>query len=487
MNKKEFCLKLASAVAGSCAIVPLLSLFAWIKKLSAVSVVPKLYIGYVICTAIGFFAAFLFDSAAERLKKSRIKFNTAVMFFSPLWCVFSAYLMYNNNFMLTSLLYASSGENSANPVPSAIFATSAIYIIASAYGSRMYIRSQNKLLNQANYMAVTVTNVACIFVVGLVNWQSQFDSSHEEVARRLDVSFMVPVYLFYIITFMLVNNQTNISFVMDRRKNSHASLPKSIRKFNLLLTSGICAAVFLLYIIRDKIALLIDGLLYIVKMFIFGIAWLIVFISGLFTFKTPNDPGPEKALENAFRPEFQSKDSSFTQVLIYLVFILFVILIVYQYWRVLYNLFIKLAALIKKIFYSLTKNAVNVEQVENSDYYYDSVEQLQPLGDYKNSRQRQLGEAAKLKQALKQYKRIDNPKEMVTGGYRLFKAYFKLNGVKIAESDTAREIDKKLRDSTFKIKSDDISSVYEQVKYNEQTPDMNTARKIYDKIIDTVK
>lgn len=269
------------------------------------------------------------------------------------------------------------------------------------------------------------------------------------------VMHSTPMLIVLILIFALnsvVNNQSNIDSLMNRRHYDMKSLPKNIRLFNLGLLFGLFTFVLLLLLLRKQLAMLLST----VFAFVMSVVESVMdFFAMLYdSFFGGNDELLADEGEIIFG-EGASSDASWN--ILGAVMLIGVVVILVRYRRnIAYSLKTMIVRIINAVQEFFTKVTPMTESV--SDYYVDTEEYIE-VSRHESKGQRRRA----LRKARKVYEKLEGC-EKYRHGYALALAYMNEYGDGTEISDTPNEICRNYSDLN-EIRN--VTDNYNSVRYGE--------------------
>jgi hypothetical protein len=284
--------------------------------------------------------------------------------------------------------------------------------------------------------------------------------------------------VFIILSMIFKNQEALDDSLLSRRNEDIASLPKKIRRFNIVSILMVIAGAFLLFFLRDIVIYLfaVSGRV---------LGFLIILFMKLLALLMPAGEEGGAQHEQGQMPELPKDESTGNPILDLIFKIVFIILAGYILYkalpvvlRKLRSLVLKLIEMVKKLFVPESK-----ETQKQVDEYSDEVEILNASKKPENKHSR----GKKARRDLKGLKKISNPVEKIRYMYGLILDMLNSEKQLVKHGDTPREICIKSREiierseSAECIKSmectdsiecmESLTHSYETVRYGDRMPD----------------
>lgn len=280
------------------------------------------------------------------------------------------------------------------------------------------------------------------------------------------VELFVLVFLIETLFYLLIQNQANIEYLMERRKHRLEYLPQKIRYYNILLLLVVFALILLLFLAKDWIVDLLELLKQAGRQLAAAFLAFLSFLSDLFRSDSV-PPATEQGELGAAPPGSNSAEERYEWLLVFVIIAAVVFLVIYR--KVILNwlgkCFKSFLALLKKLF--LKESAFSAFQ-DQSDYYYDHVEDISSTRkDASESQEASCSNLRQWKKACKKYFKMKDPVERFRYGYRLANCWLSLKGADLLPSDTTLEILQKGKSYYQNTISDEITENYNQYRYQE--------------------
>lgn len=299
-----------------------------------------------------------------------------------------------------------------------------------------------------------------------------------------ETGFLVAFFIAFFFLYAVVANQTNLNRMMDRRRYTHASLPKNIRIYNVVLVSVGFVFVLLGLVFKKQVQFLVQLLWEVIK----GFGALLVFLwrgfLSLLEVKGMDDilpippDGPDQ-VQIMMRSVIEGKYPLISQIIITL--LIFVILWVlyalrFQFLRFFRFVFYGAARFFKRIFKQiLGKNSLGEDGAisREFEYYSDTLEDLDNTAGKLLPGEEQTRSFQEWRHVCRRFLRRaalakDKPLEE---GYRLILKWLTLYEVPIKPSDTTLEILKKAQQRVSIESLSDTTHAYNDYSYGGEVVD----------------
>lgn len=288
------------------------------------------------------------------------------------------------------------------------------------------------------------------------------------LAYLMNLPYSVPAFvaLFFIAAaiYLIQSNQSNIDFLMERRRHPLSQLPEKIRRYNLLLTGGIFIALLLLFLLKDW--------------FILFFGWVgellrrgIVFLFSLLKGNPFEDVPPETSTaptggEDMVMPE--GEENPIVSAILSIAAAALFIFLIYHYRKELLSLFRNFYHHIRDTVSRLLHRERVMVRVDNSSEYYTDLEETLLPAEYQEPRRRNASGMRKWRKDFKQYAAMQNGTEKFRRGYALILEWLALREIPIRPSDTTLEILDKSADVIPTQKLEPSTGMYNALRYGEQ-------------------
>ncbi len=281
----------------------------------------------------------------------------------------------------------------------------------------------------------------------------------------------------------VVINQQNIDIMMERRRHDKASLPGKIRVYNLLLTTGLLALVFLGLLFSNQIG---GALIWVLKKCGLLLAYLIILIFWLFSLMQGEEEssggGGTTSPDLSGLGEGSEGSPWWNLLLVALIAGMIYLLIVNRrrIWAAISGFFHRVLTAIYRFFL----NCFHIQELGSEQgYYTEETEELsrekenKTLEGFQNHRQ--------LRRQLRRWRQVTDPVQRVRDGYRLLMMAVKtgseasgkesaLLGIHrprpISPSDTTGEILQKNLQTSMEDVFRTANPIYDRVRYSEEIP-----------------
>lgn len=251
-----------------------------------------------------------------------------------------------------------------------------------------------------------------------------------------DIPSFVILFLLGTAIYLIQSNQSNIDYLMERRRHPLSQLPEKIRRYNLFLVGGIFAALLLLFLLKDWIILFfgwVGELLRRGVLFLFGLMKGNPFEEAPLEGSTAPQGGQQLAMpEGEANPVVQAILSVAAAALF-----LFLIIRYRQELAALFrNLYRRIRDAVSRLMH---RDYARVRVDKSSEYYTDLEESLIPA-EYRESQRRGSNAMRQWRKDYKRYANMENNAEKFRRGYALILEWLTLQKIPIRPSDTTLEI-----------------------------------------------
>lgn len=260
----------------------------------------------------------------------------------------------------------------------------------------------------------------------------------------------------------VVNNQSNIDALMERRRYDKKSLPKRIRYFNLSLLFIFFGLVLLLMIFRKQIGMLIVIIRNGLVAFVLGIFEFIAWLRSLFIRQSGGD------FVGGYDDDtlFIQNGNSIIDEIFTVIFYAALVFVVIKYHKQIIMAIKKFLLAAASAISELMKKTAGAVAPPNNGYYEDTEEYLDPSKSLPtdtsvNGKKRRLGKM------YREYRRTKDPSEKLRLGYAVAVSAIAEKYSKIKKSDTPLEICEAFKD-IFGEELVSTTESYNLVRYNEK-------------------
>lgn len=259
----------------------------------------------------------------------------------------------------------------------------------------------------------------------------------------LPVAQSVQVAVFLIVTaiFALLCNQSNIDFLMERRRHAMENLPKKIRRYNLRLLTTFMVVLLAVYLCRGWIA---KGLLAVWRVARIGIVWLMRFFAWLTSLlyqegvQTEESPMPQQDMGLGAA---ESKPDYFTPILTVLLLFGLVYLLFRNRKKIWAALLQGIMAIRQGLHAFFTERRKGFIPVESGGEFIDDEELLSREINPENfRRQRSRSRQRQWRKEYRGYCKLPDSTEKYRMGWKLFTQALVLQGAELLPSDTPAEV-----------------------------------------------
>lgn len=311
------------------------------------------------------------------------------------------------------------------------------------------------------YVTGSAVYILVILAVVLVRQYSSFSLDFSTTAFLFS-------YLAYTCSSVILLNQANIDMMMERRHHNLQSLPPRIRRYSLrvigllflLLTLGFVFKNQILWVLGKLGNLLLAGIRIIITIFVL----ISKFLDSL-TSSSPETPVTEGQTPIIGEEVSQNNFSEIIfWVLALAALVFFIIKIRKPLISWLKNLFMK----------------IPIFTANESEDYTDQVKELN-----RDLIEKDLSEAQKRRKLKKEYRlwlSTRDPSAKVRAGYKLVLDTMLYRKMDIKKHDTAREITRKMENSSPGLRFEQETTLYEQVRYRLQLPSPEQTERFADAV-----
>ncbi len=331
-----------------------------------------------------------------------------------------------------------------NAVAAAVLA-GVLYFVAYA----LFYLPYGQVINNLRYLVMTGIYAGALFIL----WA---------VRLPMDAPSFVLVFLAATAIYLLVSNQSNIDYMMQRRRHALSHLPEKIRRYNILLVGGIFVLLLALFLLKDWIILGIAGLGELLRR---ALVYLLNMSFSDGEAPLPDDPGANGGEDFPLEP---GEPNPVVQAVLTLAVAAVLIFLVVYYRRSILEAFQNLYRWVRDAVYRLFhKDRAAVRVDDSSEYYLDLEETLLPA-EY-TARRRVVSGMRQWRRAVKEYSRMADGPEKFRRGYALIVEGLTLRQIPIRQSDTTLEIMDKSAEALPPSSLAIPTAGYNALRYGERT------------------
>lgn len=286
------------------------------------------------------------------------------------------------------------------------------------------------------------------------------------LVSAFDLTPLVTAFVFLTISVGILLNQLNLDQTMNRLKHNRASLPNKIRIYNLLLIGGIMSLLTFVLVFSGPILIFLSWCWNFIT---FLIGKIVDFIIWLFSL---GDSMTSDTAVGAPPPLQSGGETPWWVILIVVVLFGFVF---FLFGRQLFS-FLKNA--VRSLFNKAT-GLFERKETDNSDYYFDSVEDIPDLGveDPKAALTRR-----QFRKKMQEWRKLTDPVQKVRQGYGLLLRRAERSCETVSRTDTVGEIREKAAAQPFAYALNGGNPLYQEVRYAERAPDPERSKALFDDV-----
>ena len=321
--------------------------------------------------------------------------------------------------------------------------------------------SYGEILPEKLWLITLITNL----VVLLGIWMMQVD---------YDAMSYVWIYFGYIIIFYLITNQSNIDYLMDRRKHRRADLPLKIRRYNFFMVLAVFGVVLVGFLLKDVWVWLFESffdlLQYGIYWFVYGVIWL---SSRIFRIGGDAVIDTSGGLEDIGEAPQHREAFWWTDFVFYGALIAIILFFVINNRRAIFDGLRNMLMKLQKLFAALierVRDALKLQMVETGEaaYYVDDIEMISAQ-DVKDELRAQRFLMRDWKKQYKRFLAMPDDAEKLRFGYQLSLEWVLLRGGSFSEAETPLERIKSVGHYLPRDAWTQVTENYQLIRYGELT------------------
>ena len=332
-------------------------------------------------------------------------------------------------------------------IPDIIF-SSVLYISCFVSGIICFPKEYGKILGNVFIAFCICSYTVSVLALALLKGNS----------NQLDfIIILTLIFVFY----SIINNQSNIDFLMERRRYDKKSLPKKIRFFNLSLLFVFYLLIFVLMFFRKFI---LKAILFVKNIVFFIIKCVCDLYEWIISHLSKGDSVLTETADEVIG-EYSNSSGILSTIIEMILVIGFIALLVYIFIRQKDSI----VSSVKRAFFDIIRFFEDLfspkrKALPSDDgYYTDTEEYIEPGFSFdKDNRIRK--KQKNLRKDYKRYKNMKNSDEKFKFGYSLAVKLINEKYVDIFPCDTPLEITEKTKDYDIDGLSD-ITDTYNLLKY----------------------
>ena len=328
--------------------------------------------------------------------------------------------------------------------------------VAFLSGSIVFEHGYGEILTPTYLAVLTGVDAVCLLIPWIMKWQ-------------VSAGILAVDYLIVIGVAAFARNQSNIDFLMARRKHSLNHLPSKMRWYSLGLVGGCFAVVVVGFLLRGQIAGLLRWCLEILRL---GFAKLLQWLFGDAgqSGELPPDPAAPEMTPPDFGLTEENGPSIFWTIFGWLM-LLGVLALLFYYRREILggfrNIVRKAADLLHRL---LFRKGRMIPAGNQEGYYEDDIEDLPREPAPKTVKKHRPYDMKNWRKEYRLYRAMADGEDKVRAGYRLAMLYLLLKRVPLTSSDTPTEILQKSEKVLPSTLFSSVTTAYRQVRYAEMMP-----------------
>lgn len=407
-------------------------------------IIQQLFI--VICGFLGYLFNFLFQSM-----RSRFPVRISLLFILTCFCSAGASIA----FFLS--------QGSALSVFLGFLST-----VSYISGNKLYDKNYGTIIPDYMFLAQIILDAAFIFIL-------------EKAGRPYYIELFIGNFICILLIYVIVDNQSNIDSLMERRSHKLENLPKNIRFYNMRLVLIVLSAVLLCFLLKDFIIIGINLILS-------ALHEVFIIITGFFQMGADTGQDISYTQSSAAELTDTSRSNSSWTIMLAVFMVALVVLIVMkrkQIIRFIISSFQRLWEAISRRFPKLMKPK------DQNKYYCDEEEYINPKEIRKQPNPQKRKE--EWSKSCKKFYKMADTSEKVRFGYKLVIEGLSLCGLNLLKSNTTNEILDKSRGMIETEEYALATAGYNSVRYGNQLfnastiSDLNDTIQIIGKLISTRK
>ena len=288
-------------------------------------------------------------------------------------------------------------------------------------------------------------------------------------ANLLGIPADVPVFILLFaaatVIYLVQANQSNIDYLMARRKHPLSQLPEKIRRYNLFLTGGMVIFLFLLFLLKDWLAAALGWLGELLRK---GIVYLLSLMDNK-TEYTPPSSGNQLPPELEQITQEASGSNPIAQAIFYIVVSIILVGVIIIYRKEILSAFLGIYRRMKKLLSRILHRKYEAKRVvdDSSEYYIDIEEELLPFED-QSPRRRLASPLRQWRKEVRRYEKMAGGEEKFRRGYALILKWLIIQKIPIRPADTTLEILDKAQASIPRQEFAPSTEAYNALRYGER-------------------
>ncbi len=296
-------------------------------------------------------------------------------------------------------------------------------IVVYIVGGKQYYHAYNEILGQVWLIVSGTSSIIICSVLSLLGIETP-------------VFTVATLFLIQLSIFLLVKGQSNIDFMMERRKHRFEHLPSNIRRYVFLLTSAVIALMFGTLFFWDGIA---TAFRFILNLFVI----LLRFLFSLIPSSQQEEIPVEEVVEASPGGMPMAEENPYAEIIntiTYIITALAALAVIYKYRR---QILSAIALLINKIIEQIAKllrptPIAGLLTAQKSNYYIDTENKILPQ-KVKAERKNAIT-AREWRRSYAKFIKMPPSAQSYRFGYRLTLLWLTMRRAEFGESDTPLEM-----------------------------------------------
>ena len=260
-------------------------------------------------------------------------------------------------------------------------------------------------------------------------------------------------------------NQSNIDWLMQRRRHPLSQLPEKIRRYNLLLVGGVFLALLALFLLKDWVIFLLGGAGELLRR---GFVFLLSLLQGDAQEPPPQEEEPSAPGGNEQLPLEPGEANPVVQAVLSLAIAALFLFLVFYYRKELASLFRGIYRNLRDFVFRLLHREHAFQRVDaSSEYYVDSEETLLPA-EYQEPKRRESNGMRQWRKDYKNYCRMPAGPGKLRQGYGLVLTWLSLHKLPLLPADTTLEILEKSAQAIPQKELEPPTATYNALRYGER-------------------
>ncbi|MGI5958880.1 MAG: hypothetical protein ACOX60_05640 [Massiliimalia sp.] len=279
-------------------------------------------------------------------------------------------------------------------------------------------------------------------------------------------SYFAYFYLAMILCYVVIRNQANLDYMLERRRHKLEHLPQKVRWYNMVLVLVVFIVVVLGFCFRGELA---KGLRWLGGLVLGGIRGIIQFIQWLGSL-FPDSEGESMAsgeVDFSGLTEGETRSGLPAEFYLFLMLIAVLVVIIWKRRQIgafLRRLFLRVMELVRSW---MGRTGISRQRSGESEYYRDWEQELSQEEIQATAHDRDQDSWKRWKRSYRRYCRMELIPQRFRTGYHLLVRWINLQGGQVLPSDTTLEILQKEQNLTKNTNCTQITEKYNLFRYRE--------------------